>query len=119
MRGGSAVVWPALQLAGMQLIDPADRRPPYIQIAASIRAAILSGEVEPGEQLPTGEELAKRFGVSRTTVQAALAELGREGFTRSRVGSGTYVSDQAALPVPAGDQHPLAGAATFSTKWAR
>ena len=59
----------------MQLIDPADPRKPYVKIAASIRAAILSGELEPGAQLGTGEELARFFGVARMTVHAAIRAL--------------------------------------------
>lgn len=98
---------------GMQPIDPADKRQPNIQIAASIRAAILTGELEPGAQLPTGQELAKLFGVSRMTVQTATRKLRDEGFLRSRTGSGVYVRDQASLPGPAETDHPLAGAATF------
>jgi putative hydrolases of HD superfamily len=97
----------------MQPIDPADKRQPNVQIAASIRAAILSGELEPGSQLPSGHELAKLFGVSRMTVQTAVRTLRDEGFVRSRAGSGVYVRDQASLPGPADSDHPLAGAAAF------
>jgi 5'-deoxynucleotidase YfbR-like HD superfamily hydrolase/DNA-binding transcriptional regulator YhcF (GntR family) len=97
----------------MQPTDPADKRRPNVQIAASIRAAILTGELEPGAQLPTGAELARFFGVSHMTVQAAIRTLRDEGFVRSRSGSGVYVRDQATLPVPSGTEHPLTGAATF------
>src|SRR6266566_402830 len=100
-------------MCGMQPIDPADKRQPNVQIAASIRAAILTGELEPGLQLPPGHELAKFFGVSRMTVQTAIRTLRDEGFVRSRTGSGVYVRDQASLPVPGETDHPLAGAATF------
>lgn len=97
----------------MQPIDPDDKRQPNVQIAASIRAAILTGELAPGAQLPTGQELAKFFGVSRMTVTAALRTLREEGFVRSQTGSGVYVRDQANLPAPAGEDHPLAGMAAF------
>jgi 5'-deoxynucleotidase YfbR-like HD superfamily hydrolase/DNA-binding transcriptional regulator YhcF (GntR family) len=97
----------------MQPIDPADPRRPYVKIAASIRAAILSGELEPDTRLPSNEELAKFFGVTRVTVGSAIRVLREEGFVRSRTGSGVYVRDQASLPVPAGEGHTLAGAATF------
>jgi 5'-deoxynucleotidase YfbR-like HD superfamily hydrolase/biotin operon repressor len=97
----------------MQPIDRADKRPPYAQIAASIRAAILSGELEPGAQLPIGHELAKFFGVSRMTVQTALRTLREEGFVRSRTGSGVYVRDQASLSAPGQADHLLSGVAVY------
>jgi 5'-deoxynucleotidase YfbR-like HD superfamily hydrolase/DNA-binding transcriptional regulator YhcF (GntR family) len=97
----------------MQPIDHDDPRHPNEQIAASIRAAILTGELEPGSQLPNAHELARTFGVQRTTVQRALRKLADEGFVRSRTGSGTYVRDLASQPVPHGQEHPLAGAAAF------
>ena len=97
----------------MQPIDPEDPRKPYVQVAASIRAAILSGELEPGAQLPTGEELAQRFSVSRNTVTSAIRELRGEGFVRTRAGGGVWVQDQATLP--AGDSdHPLATVANYA-----
>jgi 5'-deoxynucleotidase YfbR-like HD superfamily hydrolase len=97
----------------MQPIDPEDPRRPNVQIAASIRAAILSGELEPGAQLPSGDELARFFGVTRVTVGNAIRTLREEGFVRSRTGSGVFVRDQASLPVPGDNDHPLAGVASF------
>lgn len=97
----------------MQPVDPADPRRPNAQIAASIRAAILTGELEPGSQLPPIRDLASFYGVSRATVTNALRKLAGEGFVRSRTGSGTYVTEEASLPVPAGTEHPLAGTAAF------
>lgn len=84
-----------------------------MQITASIRAAILTGELEPGSQLPAGHELADFFGVSRMTVQNALRTLRDEGFVDSRTGSGVYVRDQARLPGPDDAEHPLTGVATY------
>ena len=97
----------------MQPIDPEDPRRPNVQIAASIRAAILSGELEPGAQLPSGEELAKFFGVTRVTIGNAIRTLRDEGFVRTKTGSGVYVRDQASLPVPGDQDHPLSGVAAF------
>lgn len=97
----------------MQPIDPTDKRQPNVQVAASIRAAILTGEFAPGSQLPPGHELAKFFGVSRMTVQTAIRTLRDEGFVDSRTGSGVYVREQAKLPAPTDKEHALAGAATF------
>lgn len=100
--------------AAMQPVDPEDPRSPYMKIAASIRAAILSGEFEPGTRLPTQTELAKFFGVVRTTVGSAIRVLQDEGFIRSVTGSGAYVSSRARIPVVAdGEPHQLHGVATF------
>src|SRR5215467_3659102 len=97
----------------MQPVDPGDKRPTYVKIAASIRAAILTGELPAGSKLETGKELARRFGASSMTVTAAIRLLRDEGYIRSHVGSGVYVTEEASLPVPAGTEHPMAGAAAF------
>jgi len=97
----------------MQPVDRDDPRKPNVKIAASIRAAILSGELEPGSRLPSVSELAGFFGVAAGTIHTAIRTLRDEGFVRSRTGSGNYVRDQPSIPVPAEKEHPLAGAATF------
>lgn len=100
-------------MADMQPVDREDPRPPNEQIAASIRAAILSGELQPGERLPSGHDLATQFDVQRGTVLHALGKLSDEGYVRSVNGSGTYVRDRVSLPVLRDGEHPLSGAAAF------
>src|SRR3954447_5649067 len=97
----------------MQPMDPADKRPPFKKIANSIRAAILTGEVEPGEQLPPGRELAEFFGVAPMTVHQAIRVLRDEEFVTSRAGSGVFVSKQPAAPEAEHREHPLTGMADF------
>ena len=97
----------------MQPIDPEDKRRPYVKVAASIRAAILTGELAPGSRILSTHELGELFGVSRGTAGRAIDVLREEGFVRSQKGSGIYVKDQVSLPVPNGEGHPLAGAASF------
>lgn len=98
----------------MQPIDRADPRKPNVQIAAQIRAEIMTGELRPGTQLPSGQELAKLFGVARQTVQTALNTLRDEGYVRGQVGSGVFVRDQVNLPaVSGGEAEPLAGVASY------
>jgi len=97
----------------MQPIDRDDPRKPYVKIAASIRAAILSGEFEPGTRLPIGEELAEFFGVTRSTIGSAVRVLQDEGFVKSKTGSGVYVNSRARIPAAEGEPHPLHGVATF------
>ncbi|WP_436758481.1 GntR family transcriptional regulator [Streptosporangium sp. V21-05] len=80
-------------------LDPDDPRPPYLQVAHQLRAAILTRKFTPGEKLPSGPELAKRFGVARMTVQQAIRELRDEGLVISRQGSGVFVRERTARPV--------------------
>ena len=97
----------------MQPIDRADPRPPNVQIAASIRAAILTGELKPGTRLQSGQELARFFGVARQTVQTAINTLRDEGFVRGQAGSGVFIRDQVSLPAATDDEEPLAGVAAY------
>lgn len=59
----------------------------------ALRAAILGGELAPGERLPPERELALRLGVTRVTLRAALARLASARLIRSRQGSGHVVAD--------------------------
>jgi DNA-binding transcriptional regulator YhcF (GntR family) len=80
-------------------LDPDDPRPPYVQVANALRAAILTKKLAPGEQLPSGPELASRYGVARATIQSALRTLREEGLIISRQGSGVFVRERTERPV--------------------
>jgi DNA-binding transcriptional regulator YhcF (GntR family) len=80
-------------------LDPDDPRPPYQQVANALRAAILTRKLAPGEKLPSGTELAKRYGVARMTVQQAIRLLRDEGLIVSRQGSGVFVRERATRAV--------------------
>lgn len=64
------------------------------QVADLIRTAILQGRLAVDERLPTEEELARRFGISRPTVREALKVLAAQNLIRSRRGpsGGTFVN---------------------------
>ena len=49
------------------------------------------GHLQPGEKLPTGQELARRFGVSLTVVREAISSLRSEGLVETRQGSGAFI----------------------------
>lgn len=83
---------------GMPL-DPDDPRPPFQQVAAALRAAILTRKFSPGEQLPSGNDLARTYSVSRGTVQDALRVLRSEGLIVSRQGRGVFVRERTERPV--------------------
>ncbi|HET8681152.1 MAG TPA: GntR family transcriptional regulator [Micromonosporaceae bacterium] len=63
----------------------------YRRIAADLRGAIESGELGEGAKLPSHTALMTRYGVSRTTVGAALDVLRSEGLTEHRHGVGVFV----------------------------
>jgi DNA-binding FadR family transcriptional regulator len=60
--------------------QPVSGSPAYQQLAESIRASILAGELREGERLPSEAVLAGRSGVSRSTVREALRVLQASGF---------------------------------------
>jgi DNA-binding transcriptional regulator YhcF (GntR family) len=75
-------------------LDPDDPRPPYQQVANALRASILTKKFAPGDKLPSGSDLAQRYGVARMTVQQAMRLLREEGLVVSRQGSGIYVRER-------------------------
>jgi DNA-binding transcriptional regulator YhcF (GntR family) len=60
-------------------LDPDDPRPHHEQLAELLRAQVTSGDLGPGEQLPTQRHLAAHFGVSKATVHRAQVLLQTEG----------------------------------------
>lgn len=74
-------------------IDLNSNRPLYLQIVDGIRAALVSGEVQPGDRLPAGRDLAEALDVNLETVQRAYRKLSDDGIVTSRVGRGTRVSE--------------------------
>lgn len=65
----------------------------YIALANRIEAAIHSGELSPGEKLPTHRKLADDLKVTVGTVTRGYAEAERRGLINAIVGSGTYVGN--------------------------
>lgn len=98
--------------------------PRHVELAETLRAAILSGEFSPGERLQPERELADRFGASRTTVRLALSALKSQGLVGSGHGKGTYVRKSRPIRVLASFQddrvrrHEL-NAATWNAEVAR
>jgi len=64
----------------------------YRWLYEQLRTAILEGRLQPGARLPATRDLARAYGLSRTTILAAFEQLQSEGYIDGRIGSGTYVS---------------------------
>jgi len=67
------------------------------QIAGALRAQILAGASQPGDRLETEPVLARRLGVSRSTLRSAIALLEHEGHIERRHGAGTFVTARPVL----------------------
>lgn len=103
----------------LNLSEPPPGLPRYLQLAESLRRAIESGQLQPGEWLPSTRQLAAQFDLHRHTVMHALAELVAEGWLHSAAGKGYQVgaglpryfhppSPSPDLPVPAPSPCPYA-----------
>ena len=66
--------------------------PLYMQIKEQIKDAILKGELEDGEILPSIRNFANDIQVSVLTIRRVYEELEKEGFAVSQAGRGTFVS---------------------------
>ena len=74
------------------ILDRNSAVPLYYQIRQQLLEQIQSGELSPGQPIPSEHELSARFGVSRMTARQATKSLGDEGVVYSRPGLGTFVS---------------------------
>ena len=66
------------------------------QVVRSIVQYVQENNLQPGDQLPTENEFAESFGVSRTSVREAIKALGINGMLKSVPGRGTFLQPQAA-----------------------
>ena len=67
--------------------------PIYTQLTQRLTQAIVAGEFQPGERLPTVRDLAVEAGVNPNTVQRALADLERDGLVFSQRTAGRSVTE--------------------------
>jgi DNA-binding transcriptional regulator YhcF (GntR family) len=85
------------------------------QLVTQVVLGVVSGDLRPGQRLPSTRELARRFRIHSNTVSAAYRELAERGWVELRRGSGIYVraSLDEALPETAPELDQLI--ATFLT----
>ncbi len=67
--------------------------PAYKRIMEHIRSEMKSGKYAPGDRIPSENEIARMFGVSRLTARRAIEKLADEGLLIRIPGLGTFVSD--------------------------
>ncbi len=72
-------------------IDRNSFEPPYYQLAHILRQQIASGELRPGDRVPSEAQLCERYEVSPMTVRRAINILLDEGLVTATRGRGTFV----------------------------
>jgi GntR family transcriptional regulator len=75
------------------VVDPQADRPVYKQVADLLRAAIATGVLEPGDQVPSEHELAAEYGIARGTARQAIMLLRNEGLIEAIHGLGSFVRE--------------------------
>lgn len=74
-------------------LQPVSRRSVPEDVFEQILADVLSGEMQPGEALPSERRLAEVLGVSRPAVREALKRVAAAGLVEVRQGDATTVRD--------------------------
>ncbi len=69
-----------------------DSRPLYEQICSSLRRAISTGAMQPGDKLPSVRELATSLAINPNTIQRAYRTLEAEGWILSAPGKGSFAA---------------------------
>jgi GntR family transcriptional repressor for pyruvate dehydrogenase complex len=81
-------------LPQLTAVSTNDRATPSL-VYRSLLRSIRDGLMVPGAKLPNERELAQQLNTSRTAVRSALAMMERQGLVRRRVGSGTFLTEDA------------------------
>jgi GntR family transcriptional regulator len=76
------------------LIQASSAEPIYRQIAQQLRRLIASGQLAPGEEIPSVRDVAGRHAINPMTVSRAYGQLEAEGLLERRRGKGMVVAAQ-------------------------
>lgn len=76
------------------ILSNVSSKPIYEQITVQIKGMIMSGELKPGDAMPSMRKLAKELHVSVITTQRAYDDLAKDGFIVTVPAKGTFVSAQ-------------------------
>lgn len=77
----------------MNRIKPIKRPSVGEQVSSQLKEYLLEGRWQAGEKIPSENELAQSFGVSRVTIREAILRLTSLGLLESKFGGGTYVRE--------------------------
>ena len=82
-------------------VDPTDKTPIYAQLERGLRAAMATGRLREGDQLPTVRQLAVELRINANTVARVYGDLDRSGVIETRRGVGSFVTATAERARPA------------------
>jgi DNA-binding transcriptional regulator YhcF (GntR family) len=82
--------------------------PPSARIAGTLRERIRSGELVPGDRVPSTRDITRQWGVAMATATKVLSALRDEGLVRAVPGVGTVVAGPDATPAPRRAARPAA-----------
>jgi GntR family transcriptional regulator len=72
-------------------LDGSSGVPTYVQLVQQVHQALQLGLLEPGDRLPTAQQVVASLAINPNTVLKAYRDLEREGLVRARPGMGTFV----------------------------
>jgi GntR family transcriptional regulator len=93
-------------------LDTASGVATYLQLVQQVHQALRLGLLEPGDRLPTAQQVVAQLAINPNTVLKAYKELEVKGLTAGRPGQGTFIQatlGQVALPELAGLHKSLLG----------
>ncbi|WP_195539185.1 GntR family transcriptional regulator [Eubacterium maltosivorans] len=76
------------------IISNSSGKPIYEQITTQIKNKIITGELRPGDALPSMRVLAKELRISVITTKRAYADLEQDGFIETAPGKGSFVAQK-------------------------
>lgn len=78
-------------------LNPLEEKPLYLQIEDGIKGLIASGELVPGDTVPSSSNLAVKLSVSELTARKSIRNLVNSNVLYARKGRGTFVAAEAAV----------------------
>ena len=75
------------------VLSPSNPDPMYRQVTDQIKNAIASGDLKPGDKLPSIRELSEGLKIRAITIKRAYLDLENEGYILTRAGLGSFVAE--------------------------
>jgi GntR family transcriptional regulator len=97
-------------------LDSASGVATYLQLVQQVHQALQLGLLEPGDQLPTAQQVVAKLAINPNTVLKAYRDLEREGLVRARPGLGTFIVASLPRTDPAAQARFLASMAAWLNK---